>query len=797
MSLRTYTPLLFVGFLLTPLFAADAAQAEEPALRQALERAADNRPQLVAALEKVPADQKRGMEFLIENMPDRDLRELQADFLLENCELAYRAWRQSPWKDKIPEDIFLNNVLPYANINERRDAWRKEFLEKFQPLVAQAKSPAEAAAILNQKVFSIVNVKYSTGRPKADQSPQESIKAGLASCSGLAVLHIDACRACGIPARFVGTPLWPDRSGNHSWVEVWDDGWHFTGAAEPTGDKLDQAWFVDRASGARRDHPLHAIYAASFQRTPLRFPLVWDRSIDYVYAVNVTDRYADKSPPLAAGQQRVGVRVLDSQTRQRRTARLTLHDADGKSVGEQESKDERFDANDHATFVVATGSTYRVEARVDDRSISAQFVATPAASLVTLTLASASKAAESPADASTPPANLKSATLEQLDAYLAKPAADRRPLGDQPFAKSPLSKPEAEEALRRLAADRATLLRAERQKEHESRVIKLGELEMPFAFRVFGEAPKSGRSLYISMHGGGGAPKGVNDQQWENQKRLYEPAEGVYVAPRAPTNTWDLWHQSHIDRFFDRLIENFILFENIDADRVYLMGYSAGGDGVYQVAPRMADRFAAASMMAGHPNESQPAGLRNLPFSLHMGGNDGAYKRNEVAKQWGEQLAKLRQADPMGYEHWVKIYEGKGHWMDREDAAAVPWMAKFTRRSFPDRIVWRQDDVTEPRFYWLAVPDDQRQAGRQVVAAVEGQTIQIESADVDKLRVLLHDRLVDLDKPVKVVAGDRVLFEGSAPRTIAALDEALRGRADAKAAYWGVVEVTLNPAPSK
>ena len=78
----------------------------------------------------------------------------------------------------------------------------------------------------------------------------------------------------------------------------------------------------------------------------------------------------------------------------------------------------------------------------------------------------------------------------------------------------------------------------------------------------------------------------------------------VYLAPRAPTDTWNLWHQAHIDRMFQRLIENLVVFENVDPNRVYLMGYSAGGDGVYQVAPRMADRFAAAAMMASAGRES-------------------------------------------------------------------------------------------------------------------------------------------------------------------------------------------------
>ena len=77
-------------------------------------------------------------------------------------------------------------------------------------------------------------------------------------------------------------------------------------------------------------------------------------------------------------------------------------------------------------------------------------------------------------------------------------------------------------------------------------------------------------------------------------------------------------------------------------------------------APRMADSWAAAAMMAGHPNGVSMLSLRNVPFALQVGGNDAAYNRNKVGKEYGEQLDKLQKDDPKGYEHFVKIHEGKG-----------------------------------------------------------------------------------------------------------------------------------------
>ena len=108
-------------------------------------------------------------------------------------------------------------------------------------------------------------------------------------------------------------------------------------------------------------------------------------------------------------------------------------------------------------------------------------------------------------------------------------------------------------------------------------------LQMKFDYRVFGELPEDGRSLFISMHGGGNAPEALNTQQWKNQIRLYEPREGVYVAPRAPWDDWNMWFKPGLDEFFEALIQTAVVEMEVNPDKVYLLGYSAGGDGVWRM----------------------------------------------------------------------------------------------------------------------------------------------------------------------------------------------------------------------
>ena len=315
-------------------------------------------------IKEVPSEQRDAMEWLITYMPEADVKNLSHDYLIENSEYAFKAKNHFQWAKDLPDELFLNYVLPYSSLNERRDSWRKDFFYKFSPIVENANSAYEAAAILNNQIFKILGVEYSTKRPKADQSPYESIDAKLASCTGLSFLLIDACRSVGIPARFVGTPMWHNDSGNHSWVEIWDGKWHFTGAAEPVEGELNQVWFSDLASKAKKGDMKYGIFAATWNQTELYFPMDWLPEVKTYNAIDVTDRYKNHIQ-LDSDLVAVSIRALNKAGQ--REAVSVIITGENNFYFEGQSKNETFDLNDHLKVLLPKGKVFTIKSENDSQ----------------------------------------------------------------------------------------------------------------------------------------------------------------------------------------------------------------------------------------------------------------------------------------------------------------------------------------------------------------------------------------------------------------------------------------------
>lgn len=354
-----------------------------------------------------------------------------------------------------------------------------------------------------------------------------------------------------------------------------------------------------------------------------------------------------------------------------------------------------------------------------------------------------------------------------------------------------LTRAQAEEEMSRVVDEWYAEVRKETDYITKRQAVVRGEKVMPLSCMVYGKLPEDGRSLFISLHGGGSAPKAVNDQQWQNQWGLYRPKEGVYICPRAAYDDWNMHFKDDVDEMYKDIIMYAYSHLNVNPDKVYVMGYSAGGDGVWRLAPRMADTWAAASMMAGHPGDVSLLNLRNLPFMVWCGAEDAAYDRNKLCAERIIELDSLHWADSEGYVHSGHIIEGKGHWMDRVDTAAVEWMAQYKRNPYPKRIVWRQEEVLKKHFYWLSVAEEEMQRGREVRVDVEGNKITIGKCDYKHITLHLNDNIVNLDKPVEVYIGKKRVKKAKLIRSSETMKRSIREWGDARYCFSTEIRIEV------
>ena len=377
--MKLLTALLLLCFSLTSCGNNPYKGVPEPyhkLLDEAFAKAGDNRAEMERALAETPRDQREGMAFLIAYMPEYDLTTLKADYLLKNVSLAYEARNRFAWAKSVPDDVFLNDVLPYANANETRDDWREDFYNRFAPHVENCATLEEAIYAVNANAHPDLKVEYNTARRRADQSPAESLEISIASCTGLSILLTDAFRSVGIPSRLAGT-IWSDNRGNHTWSEVWLDGkWYFT---EYYFEDLDKAWFLSSAGKAIPGDPKHGIYAATYKPAGEPLSLPWYSRPESVSAQEVTQGYLDiynevYADRLASGDYTIlRVKMFKANGNVNKSDdRIQVNvdvfrNEDGLQIGGGSTSGPTRDMNDVLEFMVEKGKEYTVKYFPDGR----------------------------------------------------------------------------------------------------------------------------------------------------------------------------------------------------------------------------------------------------------------------------------------------------------------------------------------------------------------------------------------------------------------------------------------------
>ncbi len=277
--------------------------------------------------------------------------------------------------------------------------------------------------------------------------------------------------------------------------------------------------------------------------------------------------------------------------------------------------------------------------------------------------------------------------------------------------------------------------------------------------------------MLIYLHGSNG-PQGIGP--WDG----WAASQGaILVAPTSPTRSY--WHpvagatdpQIYQEGFFFTFLEAWREKFNVDWDRVYLSGFSAGGFGSWWFALRYPDWWAAVMPMAGGPpadwgQRGPYEHVGKLPFYIWHGEQDKEVPP-DLDRSGVEWLRKL--GTPCDYTE----YPGGDHntWFGKDPKigiAVVQILEVHRRISCPKRVVWTWDDMWLKIFpktgvlrgaWWLEMTEhgDYARLEGEVTAP---NVLELRTKAVKAARILAFADLFDLTRPVEVKWDGKPAFQG-------------------------------------
>ena len=152
-----------------------------------------------------------------------DLDTIAADFLINQIDFAFRAWREKPWAKRLSFEDFCRYVLPYRGSNEPLEPFRVMFREKYEDIEARMSDPAdpiEAATLINDDIKSWFSFDPRYYCHPSDQGLSEMLKNRMGRCEDMTNLTIYAMRANGLAVTSDYTPHWANAGNNHAWNAI-------------------------------------------------------------------------------------------------------------------------------------------------------------------------------------------------------------------------------------------------------------------------------------------------------------------------------------------------------------------------------------------------------------------------------------------------------------------------------------------------------------------------------------------------------------------------------------------------
>ena len=150
-----------------------------------------------------------------------DSKVISADFLIENIESSFEAWKKYPWGKEISFEQFCEEILPYRTGHEPLENWRKQYAEYFKIVndsIKQLKSPTilEASNI----IYNVMEKKpwtFFQSNPLPQMGAANLLEDRIGNCEDKSDLAVYTMRTFGIPCGKDFILQYPNRMLGHYW----------------------------------------------------------------------------------------------------------------------------------------------------------------------------------------------------------------------------------------------------------------------------------------------------------------------------------------------------------------------------------------------------------------------------------------------------------------------------------------------------------------------------------------------------------------------------------------------------
>ncbi len=227
---------------------------------------------------------------------------------------------------------------------------------------------------------------------------------------------------------------------------------------------------------------------------------------------------------------------------------------------------------------------------------------------------------------------------------------------------------------------------------------------------------------------------------------------------------------------------------HVDPDRVIATGVSLGANFAIAYAAARPDRFSGI-LPASSEGDGREHLIRNLALVASYA-LQGSLDRNVRDRQGARILAEIQRR--LGHDVVYREFNDRGHESFQEFyPEALEWISVRPRDAYP-REVWRiPHEGIMPiakRIHWLEV-DSRHALARARIES--GNRIAVTTRRARRVTLYLHDRLIDLDRPVEVLVNGVSMHSGRLNRALTVALEQRRFLRDPGRIYAAAITIDV------